>query len=214
MKIKNALLIIDMQRYYLEATSPYCSYFSSMHPGCMDYILRRCKTMVIPNIARLRDHFHRRREPVIYLRLCGERPDRSDLHRFFRKTWQQGKDLGFEEIYPLAADPLAAVIPELAPAGHDLVITKTTFSPFTATDIYEELSALKIGRLVCTGLATSQCVETTARDASERGFDIVHVEDAQADYDEISHSSSLYSSQGVCGGLIMTTEEFLEMHHH
>jgi nicotinamidase-related amidase len=68
---------------------------------------------------------------------------------------------------------------------------------------------MDVGTLVFTGLATSQCVETTARDASDRGFRVVHVEDAQADYDEISHTSSLYSSQGVCGGIIVTTEEFM-----
>jgi nicotinamidase-related amidase len=64
---------------------------------------------------------------------------------------------------------------------------------------------------VFTGLSTSQCVETTARDASERGYHIVHIEDAQADYDELSHASSLYSSQGVCGGFIMTAEEYIRL---
>jgi len=57
-----------------------------------------------------------------------------------------------------------------------------------------------------TGLATSQCVETTARDASEKGYIVVHVENAQADYSLESHDASLYSSRGVCGGHIVDAE--------
>ena len=68
---------------------------------------------------------------------------------------------------------------------------------------------MNIESLVFTGLATSQCVETTARDASDYGYKIIHISDAQADYDENTHIASLYSSAGVCGGKMMSTEDFL-----
>ena len=58
-------------------------------------------------------------------------------------------------------------------------------------------------------MSTSQCVETTARDASDRGYHVIHIEDAQADYDEVSHTHSLCSSQGVCGGYIVNTEDVI-----
>ena len=104
---------------------------------------------------------------------------------------------------------MADVIEEIAPAAEDHIFNKTTFSPFSSTGIMEHLRTSGITRLVFTGLATSQCVETTARDASDMGIEIIHIEDAQADYDESTHMASLYSSRGVCGGNIYSTDEFI-----
>jgi nicotinamidase-related amidase len=69
-----------------------------------------------------------------------------------------------------------------------------------------ELRARGVGAVVMTGLATSQCVDTTARDASERGFIVVHVEDGQADYSVDDHDASLFASRGVCGGHVVESE--------
>ena len=64
--------------------------------------------------------------------------------------------------------------------------------------------------LVFVGLATSQCVDTTARDAADRGYTVIHIEDGQADYNEMFHNASLFASRGVCGGLLYETDEYLE----
>ena len=63
--------------------------------------------------------------------------------------------------------------------------------------------------LIFTGLATSQCVETTARDASDFGYSIIHIEDAQADYREVEHKCSLFSSASVCGNWITSANYFI-----
>jgi nicotinamidase-related amidase len=100
-------------------------------------------------------------------------------------------------------------VDEISPLPGETVIDKTTFSPFTATGIDGTLRAMGITTLLFTGLSTSQCVETTARDASDRGYRVIHVEDAQADYDEASHIHSLCSSQSVCGGYIVKTDDVI-----
>lgn len=205
----SALIVVDMQNYYLKRDSTYQRYFNDIQPGCLDYILNRCESTVIPNIRRLLSLFREQSSPVIFLRLCGTDPDRADLHRFFRDLHHKAKLGGYDDMYPLESDPFADIVDELCPLVSETIISKTTFSPFTSTGIEAMLGKSGIRTLVFTGLATSQCVETTARDASDRGFGVVHVEDAQADYDEISHTSSLYSSQGVCGGNIVTTDEFI-----
>lgn len=205
-----ALIVVDMQNYYLRRESSYYRYFNTLQPGCLDYIFRRCETMVIPNIRSLAEAFRERSMPVVYLRLCGSDPDRKDLHHFFRETYLKGKRAGFDNVYPLESDPFADVIDEVRPLPADTVIGKTTFSPFTGTRIDAMLRERGISTLAFTGLATSQCVETTARDASDRNYHIIHIEDAQADYDEMSHTSSLYSSQGVCGGYITNTGDYIE----
>jgi len=205
----SALVIVDMQRYYLEEDSAYSRYFSYLYPGSLDYIRARAESVVIPNIISLREFFYALKLPVIYLKLSSEKPDRSDLHRFFLNSYKEGKGRGFDGVYPLSTDPESEIIESLRPKKADTVINKTTFSPFSSTDIDKRLKTMGIKSLVFTGLATSQCVETTARDASDRGYDVIHISDAQADYDEMTHSASLFSSRGVCGGVLYETDEYI-----
>ena len=204
-----ALVVVDMQNYYLKTTSPYYKYFNHFHPGCLDYIIRQANSTAIPAIQSLVRFFYEENHLVIYIRLCGKDPSRRDLHRFFHSTYEKARNLGFDNVYPLASDPLSDIIPELKPGPGSLVIDKTTFSAFSSTDIESVLKEKMINSLVFAGLATSQCVETTARDASDRGFDVIHISDAQVDYDEYSHNASLYSSAGVCGGSVLEANVFI-----
>ena len=204
-----ALAVVDMQNYYLLKESSYCRYFNSLQHGCLDYIINRCFNLVLPNIKKIIGFFEENGLPVFYLRLCSARADRSDLHRFFKETYQNGVEKGFKDIYPLQGSEMAEIHDEIKPDKGAIIIDKTTYSPFTSTRIKTILLELSVNQIVFTGLATSQCVETTARDASDHGFSVIHIEDAQADYEELAHISSLYSSKGVCGGLIMSTEELL-----
>ena len=206
-----ALVIVDMQKYYLESNSVYSEYFNSLYPGSLAYIRARANDIVIPNILKIRKSFRDNRLPVIYLRLCGVKPDRSDLHRFFKKSYLDGLAAGFEGVYPVESESQADIIDDLKPDDRDIIINKTTFSPFASSGIDAILKSMKIGSLVFTGLATSQCVETTARDASDRGYDVYQIHDAQADYDDMTHEASLFSSRGVCGGAIYDTDSFIEL---
>jgi len=205
----SALMIVDMQRYYLENDSAYSRYFSFLYSGSLEYIRERAENIVIPNIISLRELFYSLKLPVIYLKLSSEQPDRSDLHRFFMNSYKEGKGRGFDGVYPLLNEPEADIIEPLKPKVTDTVINKTTFSPFSSTDIDRRLKVMGIKSLIFTGLATSQCVETSARDASDRGYDVIHISDAQADYDEMTHSASLFSSRGVCGGVLYETDEYI-----
>jgi len=106
---------------------------------------------------------------------------------------------------------MSDLVDELKPGRGDMVIDKTRFSPFSSTAIEAELAHLEAETIVFTGLATSQCVETTARDASDRNYKTIHIFDAQADYDYNTHEASLYSSRGVCGGIIYNTDVFIAL---
>ena len=204
-----ALMVVDMQRYYVEPEAPFQRYFRNRHPGALDYITERCQTLVIPNILKLVQVWRAHRGAVIYLRLCGTQADRSDLHPHFVRAHIKAAQRGYADCYPLASDPHSDVAPEIAPQPGEKVFCKTTYSGFTTSDLGAHLAGTDIQSLVFTGLATSQCVETTARDASDRGYKICHIADAQADYEDIMHRASLFSSQAVCGGRVFTTEAFL-----
>jgi nicotinamidase-related amidase len=204
--MKAALLIVDVQRYYLEQASGFCAYSEQRWPGSTRYIHNRVENTVLPAILRLRQAFDTEEWPVIYLRLCGTRADRSDLHRFFRKFWAEAEMAGFRDSYPLASDPWAAVADAIKPRTGDLVFDKTGFSGFNGTTLEKQLRDSGVELLVMTGLATSQCVDTTARDGSDRGFTIIQISDAQADYHENVHQAALYASCGVCGATICDSE--------
>ncbi len=205
------LLVVDMQRYYLEDTSPFFRYTEHRYPGAMSYIARRCRDIVIPNLIVLLTAARRRHIPIVYLKLCGEERDRGDLHPSFRRLDEEAVRDGFGHVYPRDSEPLSDIIPALAPKPNDRVLRKTTFSGFTSSNLDDHLRQMDIGILLTTGLATSQCVETTARDAADRGYRIVHVEDAQADYSRDMHRASLHASQGVCGGEILKTARVIRM---
>ena len=205
-----ALMIVDMQKYYLESNSVYSRYFNYLYPGSLSYIIDRSYKVVIPNIKRVKEFFRANNLPVIYLRLCGTDPERKDLHRFFKKSYEDGCAKGYIGVYPLETDIYADVIDDLKPDTDDIIINKTTFSPFASTEIDNILKSMKITSIAFSGLATSQCVETTARNASDKGYKVYHLHDAQADYDEIIHEASLYCSRGVCGGDIFDTVSFIK----
>lgn len=207
---KIALVIVDMQKYYLSKESDFIKYFETISPGSSDYIMKRSYRTVIPNILKLKEIFRNKKLPVIYLRLCSRKKDRRDLQYFFKESHELARERGFNSLYPLYSEEMADVVDELKPDSENIVIDKTTFSAFTSTKIEKILKKYKVKTLVFTGLATSQCVETTARDASERNFSIIHINDAQADYDEITHNASLYSSRGVCGGAVYNTDDYID----
>ncbi len=204
--IRAALVVVDVQRYYLEPESPFYGYSELCWPGCMSYIGERVRKSVFPAVNRLRSAFGAIGWPTVYLRLCATNPDRSDLHRFFRTFWSAASAAGFEDTYPMASDPWSDIAPEIAPGTKDTILDKSSYSGFSTPGLEHILRSLGVDVVVMTGLATSQCVDTTARDASERGFIVVHVEDGQADYGADEHEAALFASRGICGGHVVDSE--------
>lgn len=204
--ITAALVVVDVQRYYLEPESPFYEYSELCWPGCMSYIGERVRKSVFPAVKRLKSAFSTIGWPTIYLRLCSLNADRSDLHRFFRVFWLTACAAGYDDCYPLSNDPWSDVAPEIAPVKNDIIINKSSYSGFSTPAFEECLRSLGVNAVVMTGLATSQCVDTTARDASEKGFMVVHVEDGQADYGDAEHEAALFASRGICGGHVVDSE--------
>jgi ureidoacrylate peracid hydrolase len=81
--------------------------------------------------------------------------------------------------------------PSFQPSPADLVITKHRYSAFVGTDLELRLRAAEIKTVVMTGIATNICVETTARDAYQRDFFVVTLEDCCAAREEVLHNVAL-----------------------
>jgi nicotinamidase-related amidase len=108
----------------------------------------------------------------------------------------------------------AAVVPMLAPQPGDLVLGKTTYSPFVSSRIDEELRSRGITTLYITGLHTDCCARHTSGDAFQRGYDLVWVTDALQAFTDEQHQQGLeyfkawYASDAA--RQLRTTDQVLE----
>lgn len=82
-------------------------------------------------------------------------------------------------------------VPELGHAASDIVITKRQWGAFYGTDLELQLRRRGIRTLVMTGISTNFGVESTARDAWERGFALVFAEDAMSGLGENAHEFAI-----------------------
>ena len=85
----------------------------------------------------------------------------------------------------------AEIVPALKPKSGDLVLEKTTYSPFVSSNIDAELKKRGIKRLYITGLHTDCCARHTSGDAFQRGYDLVWVTDALQAFTDEQHRQGL-----------------------
>ena len=79
-------------------------------------------------------------------------------------------------------EPGAEIISELAPLSSEIVIDKPGKGAFYSTSLGEDLAMRRITHLLIAGVTTEVCVQTTMREANDRGFDCLLVEDATESY--------------------------------
>lgn len=89
------------------------------------------------------------------------------------------------------------IISDLSPEQGELVIDKSKSSAFTDTTLLDELNARSIENVVITGFTANECLDATARHASEFGFKTYVVSDASASFDITGHDGKLYRADRV-----------------
>jgi nicotinamidase-related amidase len=136
----------------------------------------------VPVIAALLDAFRKAGAPVIFTRE-GHRPDLSDLppHKRSRYAPRVG-DKGPLGRYMVSGEPGNDIIPELAPLPGEIVVDKPGAGAFYATLLDQILRLRRITHLVVTGVTTDVCVHTTIREANDRGYACLLVENATESY--------------------------------
>lgn len=178
---KTALVIIDMQ--YQAAHPDYGVALTLRERGFsqaeIDSYYRRIAKVVVPNQMKLLDFFRRNGLRVIYVATGAMLPDKAD------RSPTRSKKI------PHVSDFEYRVLEEIKPQSDELVINKTTYSAFTSTGIDQTLRNMEITDLVIAGVGTNVCVETTTRDASDRGYRCVLVEDACTTYLQRMHDNTL-----------------------
>ncbi len=178
-----ALLIIDMQRDFLE-------------PGGFGAILGNdvslLRRAIEPTAALLRAA-RQARILVIHTRE-GHRPDLADLP--CTKRARGRLKMGIGDVGPMGrilvrGEPGHEIIPELAPIDGEPIVDKPGKGAFYATDLELLLRNRDIRQLLVCGVTTEVCVSTTVREANDRGYDCLVIEDCTASYSPEFHDSAL-----------------------
>ena len=169
-----ALIVIDMQRDFIE-------------PGGFGATLGNDVSLlkkIVPTVGRLIDSFRIAGLTIVHTREC-HRPDLSDCPpaKLLRgKPSLRIGDPGSMGRILIAGEPGADIVPELAPKPGEIVIDKPGKGAFYATPLGTILAERGITHLVFAGVTTEVCVQTTMREANDRGFECLLAEDATESY--------------------------------
>jgi biuret amidohydrolase len=180
-----ALLVIDVQNVYLSRKDP--SILGPSERATYDAwtpFHERMHLTVIPTIQRLQKRFRQDGHEILYARIACQTRD--------------GRDRSLSQKLPgwnnllLPKDEWESQIPaQVAPEADEIVLTKTTDSALTGTNLRLILHNLGVSQVVCCGIFTDQCVSSTVRSLADESFSVIVVEDGCAAASERLHSHEL-----------------------
>ena len=161
----STLLVVDMQRFFLDASSPTFT----------------CGGLaILGTVRRLMDAFRLANRSVIFSQHV-HHP--GDLDFGIMGWWWEGKCI--------EGSPESEIHPDLAPKPGEKVITKHRYSAFYNTDLETVLRCLKVEDVVISGVMTNMCCESTARDAYYRDYRVFIPADGTGSINEEMHLASL-----------------------
>lgn len=198
-----ALLIIDMQYATGSRQGALARKLQAEGSHTGDYRFDRIERFVLPNTLRLREQFRRLERPVLHVTVGAALPDASDAPVHMRKLFVEFRNhVGSRE---------HEIVDELKPLPGEHVLRKTTIGAFASTGIDSLLRNLGCEQLYLAGVSTNMCVETTAREAADRGYLVTLVEDACGTTHEDLHQVTMRNFQRLFGRVRSTDEALAEM---
>ncbi len=184
---RTALLIIDVQN----AT------YGDAGGGRQAFFHAQAGSTAIPNIAQLQAACRRQRIEVMFT--------------VIENLTLDGRDRGLD--YKISGFNVpkgswgAKVVEAVAPAGDEIVLSKTSSGLFNSTNFDYLLRNMSIDSVLVTGFLTDQCVDITVRDGADRGYYMTCVADACATESQARHDNALAAFKGYCR--TVTTAEAL-----
>lgn len=160
-----ALLVIDLQRYFLVRGE------RAFLPGA---------PAIIPRVLKLVEAFRRAGLPIVFTR---------HAHRPGTPTGQMGR--WWKGKLPREGEPHSELVDAIAPRRGEALITKTRYSAFEGTSLAGRLRRRGARAVVLCGVMTNLCVETTARHAFMKDFEVTVARDACAANTRAHHLASL-----------------------
>lgn len=185
-----ALIMIDMQRGFIDPASPLCiPQAEATIPACAE-LIRRCRSEGIPVIYAVRHY----------------RADGSDVEKARYRVWSEGGrplseccDAALSDAFPEEFE----LLPE------DRVIVKPRFSAFFGTSLDLILRRLGIEHLLLAGTTTPNCIRTTCYDALSLDYDVTVVSDCTSSVTEQVQRQNLEDMARVGARIASGAELFL-----
>lgn len=174
---KSALLVLDMQSYFLDASS------HAFVPSAR---------AIIPHVQSLVRAFAAEKLPVILTRHINSLQDAGMMARWWSELITED-------------NPLSIIDPEIS-TPQAVAINKSRYDAFCNTRLENMLRDKGIERVVICGLLTHLCCETTARSAFMRGFEVFFAADGTATYNEQFHCAALLSLAHGFAALVTVRE--------
>ncbi len=198
-----ALLIIDMQRDFIEPGGFGASLGNDV----------RLLQAIVPTVQRVLHAWREAGGFVVHTREA-HHPDLSDCPPAKRTRGAPALRIGDEGPMGrilIRGEPGHAIVPELAPIDGEVVIDKPGKGAFHATALREVLEVRGITHLLIMGVTTEVCVQTTMREANDRGYDCLLVEDGTESYFPEFKAATLamVRAQGAIVGWTAASEQLL-----
>ena len=175
---RTAILVVDAQNAELEPE------VLEKHPEFATALRGRA----LPAMKRLVEGGRARGVEIVY----------TVIEALTRDGRDRSLDHKLSNILVPRGSPLAGVIDEVAPAGDEIVLPKTSSGVFNSTNLDYVLRNLGIENVVVAGFVTDQCVDMAVRDGADRGYYMVCAEDACAAYSAERHATALRAFGGYC----------------
>ena len=199
-----ALLMIDWQRDFLDVGGFGHSLGNNVAP------LRAA----LPAAAAV---LHAARQASLFVvhTLEAHRPDLSDLVSAKKRRCPAIGEVLDGQVERgrllIAGEPGNAIVPEVAPVPGELILHKSGKGAFYNTTLHTELRARGITHLLVTGVTTEVCVQTTLREANDRGFECLMLEDCTGATDLGNHLAAvkMIKMQGGVFGAVATSAAVL-----
>jgi nicotinamidase-related amidase len=173
-----AVLVIDVQNWVMDEAKHY------LRPEFYE----DARGIAIPNILRLIGAARGHKVEIIY----------SVIENFTQDGRDRSLDYKLSNFFVRKGSWEAKVIDEVAPAGDEMVIPKTSSSLFNSTNFEYLARNIGIDTIAVTGFLTDQCVDHTIRDGADRGFHMICVSDACATDTRLRHQAALNAFKGYC----------------
>lgn len=192
-----ALLTIDIQNIYLQpADDP--DERERWAP-----FRKRMQDMVIPTTRDLQKRFRQKGMDVLHARIACLLEDGRD------RSLSQKKPGWNYLLLPTTSDE-SQIVPDLTPEAGEIVITKTTDSALTGTNLRLVLHNMGIENIILCGIFTDQCVSSTVRSLADESFNVIVIEDCcAAGTDELHYRELEIINMIYCH--VLSSSELIEI---
>jgi len=206
---KTVLLVIDMQKYQVEREWAVYKIMDTNSPGLLEYFVEEVQKKVVPNLQKLIQFCHEMKIPVIYTKFSSFMVDGSDLPKPIQTQNKMAKEFMGLVPYPHIADPSSEIIDDLKVEKEDVILQKNTSGVFISTRLDSYLKNMGVETVLVCGVVTNFCVESSAREAADYGFQVVMLDDCCAAWSPELQQAALKTFE-LLYGYVMSFEKVIK----